>query len=265
MCNLEIYICSVQFSTSVVPNSLQPHGLQHTRLPCPSPTAGACSKSRPSSQWCHPTISSSVIPFSFCLQSFPASGSFQMSQLFTSDGLSIGVSASADKWIFRTYNEYSGLISFRIDWFDLAVQGTLKSLLQQHSSKIQPAILRLHLYLHLYLLHLLCSVFLCTHTILLEAILAHFLLSVEYKIACYEYLLMLKNGFPSLLLPLLPVPVMTEASMSFRRKGTYFQAKNYISISSEITETALSIRRRKTRKSRVKRKGKKRRGERRRE
>ena len=182
-----------------------------------------------------------------------------MSQLFISGGQSIGVSASADEWIFRTYNEYSGLISFRIDWFDLlAVQGTLKSLLQHHSSKASILQLHLYLHLHLYLLYLLCSVFLCTHTIFLEAILAHFLLSVEYKIACYEYLLMLKNGFPSLLLlPLPPVPVMTEASMSFRRKDTYFQAKNYISISSKITETTLSIRRRKTRMSRVNRKGKK--------
>ena len=93
-----------------------------------------------------------------------------------------------------------------------------------------------------------------------EAILAHFLLSVEYKIACYEYLLMLKNGLPSLLLlPLPPVPVMTEASMSFRRKGTYFQAKNYISISSKIAETTLSIRKRKIRMSKEEGEKKKRR------
>ena len=70
------------------------HGLQHTRLPCLSPTPGACSNSCPLSRWCHPTISSSVIPFSSCLQSFPASGSFQVSQLFASDGQSVGVSAS---------------------------------------------------------------------------------------------------------------------------------------------------------------------------
>ena len=86
---------SVQFSHSVVSDSLQPHGLQHTRLPYPSPTPEACSNSCPSSQWCHPSISSSVVPFSSCLQSFPASGSFQMSQFFTSGGQSIGVSASA--------------------------------------------------------------------------------------------------------------------------------------------------------------------------
>ena len=85
---------SVQFSRSVVSDCLWPHGLQHTSLPCPSPTPGAYSNSYPLSQWCHPTISSSVIPFS-CLQSFPASGSFQMSQFFASGGQSIGVSASA--------------------------------------------------------------------------------------------------------------------------------------------------------------------------
>ena len=84
----------LQFSCSVVSNSLWPHGLQHARLPCPSPTPGACSNSCPSSQWCHPTILSSVVPFS-CLQSFPASGSCQMSQFFVSGGQSIGVSVLA--------------------------------------------------------------------------------------------------------------------------------------------------------------------------
>ena len=124
------YVC-VQFSHSVVSDSLWPHGLQHTRLPCPSQTPGACSDSCPSIWWCHPTISSSVDPFSSCLQSFPASGSFPRSQFFPSGGqywnFSFSISPS---------NEYSRLISFRIDWFDLlAVQGTLKSLLQDHSSK----------------------------------------------------------------------------------------------------------------------------------
>ena len=76
-------------------STLWPHALQHARLPCPSPTPRACSNSSPSSQWCHPTISSSVIPFSSCLQSFPASGSFPTSQLFASGGQGIGVSASA--------------------------------------------------------------------------------------------------------------------------------------------------------------------------
>ena len=88
-------IVSVQFSRSVVSSSLQPHGLQHARLPCPSPTPGACSNSCPSSWWCHPTISSSVDSYSSCLQSFPASGSFQMSQFFASGGQTIGVSTSA--------------------------------------------------------------------------------------------------------------------------------------------------------------------------
>ena len=96
--SVEITQCdnkSLQFSCSVVSDSLQPHGLQHVRLPCPSPTPGAYSNSCLSSQWCHPTISSSVIPFSSCLQAFPASGSFPMSQFFISDGQSIGASASA--------------------------------------------------------------------------------------------------------------------------------------------------------------------------
>ena len=115
-----------QFSRSVLSNSLRPHGLQHTRLPCSSPSPRACSNSCPSSQWCHPTISSSVVPFFSCLQYFPASESFPVSHFFLSGGQSIGVSALA---------EYSALISFRINWLDLlAVQGTLKSLLQLCSS-----------------------------------------------------------------------------------------------------------------------------------
>ena len=111
-------------------NPLKPQGLQHGRLPCASPSLRVCLNSCPLSQWCHSTISSSVIPFS-CLQSFPASGSFPMNWLFTSCAWSWGFSLSISH-----SNEWSGLISFRIDWFDiLAVQGTLKSLLQQHSSK----------------------------------------------------------------------------------------------------------------------------------
>ena len=88
-------IPSVQFSCSVESDSLQPHGLQPIRLPCPSPTPRACSNSHPLSWWCHPTISSSAIPFSSCLQSFPASGSFSVSQFFSSASQSIGASASA--------------------------------------------------------------------------------------------------------------------------------------------------------------------------
>ena len=86
---------NVQFSGSVVSDSFQPHGLQHTRPPCPSPTPRVYSNSCPLSRWCHPTIASSVIPFSSCPQYFPASGSFQMSQFFASGGQSTGVSASA--------------------------------------------------------------------------------------------------------------------------------------------------------------------------
>ena len=120
---------SVQVNHSVMSDSLQPHGLQHARFTCP-PIPVAYSNSCTSSRWCHPTISS-VIPFSFCLQSFPASGSFQwvssLHQVAKLWSFSFNISPS---------NEYSGLISFRIEWSDLlAVQGTLKSLLQHHSSK----------------------------------------------------------------------------------------------------------------------------------
>ena len=122
---------SVQFSRSVMFNSLWPHGLQHARLPCPSPAPTACSNSCPSRWWCHPAISSSVVPFSSCLQSFPASGTFPMSQFFTSDGQNLAASASAS------------VLPMNIqDWFPLGWTGwislqskTLKSLLQHHSSK----------------------------------------------------------------------------------------------------------------------------------
>ena len=111
---------------------LQPHGLQHARLPCPSPTHRLCSNPCPLSWWCHATIASSVVPFFSCLQSFPSSVSFPVSQFFTSGGQSTGVSASST----NPSSEFSGLISFRIDWFDLlAVQRTVKSLLQQHRPK----------------------------------------------------------------------------------------------------------------------------------
>ena len=114
---LSIYVYSVQFSCSVVSNSLQPHGLQHARPPCPSPTPGVYPNSYPSSQWCHLTISSSVVPFSSCPQSFPASGSFQMSQLFPSGGRSIGVSASTSVLPMNTQDwsplEWTGWISLQ--------------------------------------------------------------------------------------------------------------------------------------------------------
>ena len=112
----------VQFSRSIISDSLRPHGLQHARPPCPSPTPGVYSNSCPLSRWCHPTMSFSVVSFSSCLQSFPASGSFPMSQFFASGGQIIGVF----RFNIIPSNEYSGLISFRMDWLDLlAVQGTL--------------------------------------------------------------------------------------------------------------------------------------------
>ena len=109
-------------------DSLQPHGLQHTRLPCPSPTSRTCSSSCPSSRWFHPTISSFVVPFCFCMQHqgfFKLVSSSHQKPKYWSFSFSISLS-----------NEYSVLISFTIDWLDLlAVQGTLKSLLQHHSLK----------------------------------------------------------------------------------------------------------------------------------
>ena len=128
-CGRPLLLHWVQFSHSALSNSLWPHELQHARPPCPLPTPGVHPNPCPLSWWWHQTISSSVILFSSCLQSFPVSGSIQMSQFFTSGGQSFCFSISPS-------NEYSELISFRMDWLDLlAVQGTLKSLLQQHSSK----------------------------------------------------------------------------------------------------------------------------------
>ena len=122
---------SIQFSRSVVSDSLRPHESQHARPPCPSPTPEVHSDSCPSSQGCHPAISSSVVPFSSCPQSLPASESFPMSQLFAwwPKYWSFSFSIIPSK-------EIPGLVSFRMDWLDLlAVQGTLKSLLQHRSSK----------------------------------------------------------------------------------------------------------------------------------
>ena len=123
---------SVQFSCSFMSDSLWPHESQHTRPPCPSPTLGVYPNSCPSSRWCHPAISSSVVPFSSCPQSLPASESFSNESALCKRwpkywSFSFSISPS---------NEHPGLMSFRMDWLDLlAVQGTLKSLLQQHSSK----------------------------------------------------------------------------------------------------------------------------------
>ena len=94
LCCIDCYNYSVQLSCSVMSDSLWSHGLQYARPPCPSPTPETCSNSCPLSRWCYPIVSSSVIPFSSCLQSLPASGSFPMSQFFASGGQSIGVSAS---------------------------------------------------------------------------------------------------------------------------------------------------------------------------
>ena len=110
----------IQFSCSVVFDSLQPHELQHARLLYPPLSPGVCSNSCPLSRWCHPTISSSVVPFLSSSQSFPASGSFPVIPIRW---------PKCWRFIISPSNEYSGLISFRIDWFAiLAVQGTLKSL-----------------------------------------------------------------------------------------------------------------------------------------
>ena len=118
---LQVAVCfllsSVQFSRSVMSNSLRPHEPQLARPPCLSPTPGVHPNPCPSSPWCHPTISSSVIPFSSCLQSFPASGSFQMSQLFTSGGQRIGVSSSTSFLPMNTQDwsplEWTGWISLQ--------------------------------------------------------------------------------------------------------------------------------------------------------
>ena len=122
-------VFSVQFSHSVVSDSLKPLVLQHIRLPCSSPTPRAYSNSCPSSWWCHPTISSWVISFSSRLQSFPASGSFPLSQFFTSGGQSIWVSASASVLPLNIQD------LFPLGWTGWCLQVALKSILQHHSSK----------------------------------------------------------------------------------------------------------------------------------
>ena len=118
--NWSIIYILLLLSHSVVSDSLLSHGLQHSKLPCPSPTPGACSNSCPSSRWCHPTISSSNIPFSSCLQFQWVSSLHQVAKVLDLQNQSF-------------LKEFSGLISFRID--HLAVQGTLKCLLQRHSLK----------------------------------------------------------------------------------------------------------------------------------
>ena len=125
---------SVHFSCSVMSDSLPPHGLQHVRPPCPSPTLRACSNPCPLSLWCHPTISSSVVP----KRKLPAFNLVQHQGLYQWVSSSNQVANVLEFQLqHQSFNEYSGLISFRIDWLDLlAVQWTLKSLLQHHSSKV---------------------------------------------------------------------------------------------------------------------------------
>ena len=120
------WLSLLQFSCSVMSDFLRPHGLQHAGLPCPSPTPGACSNSCPSSRWCHPTVSSSVIPFSSRLQSFPASGFFLRSQFFASGSQSTGISALAS------------VLPMNIqDWYPLGWTGLI-SLLLRDSEESSP-------------------------------------------------------------------------------------------------------------------------------
>ena len=135
--NAYIFLIKLQFSRSVVSDSLRPHGLharlQHARPPCPSPTPRACSYSCTSSRWCHPTISSSVVPFSSCLQSFPASGSFSVSQFFASGGQSIGVSASTS--ILPMNIQY---------WFPLGLTGLISLLFKGLSGVFSNTVVQKH-------------------------------------------------------------------------------------------------------------------------
>ena len=133
---------SVQFNRSVVSNSLRPHESQHARPPCPSPTPGVHSNSRPSSPWCHPAISSSVVPFSSCTQSLPASESFPMSQLFASGGQSTGASASAS------------VLPMNIqDWFLLGLTGWISLQSKGLSRVFSNTTVQKHRFLALSFLH----------------------------------------------------------------------------------------------------------------
>ena len=150
----EINWISVQFSRSVMSDSLQPHGLQHTRLLCPSPTPGVYSNSCPSSRWCHPTISSFVIPFSSRLQSFPASGSFPMSQFFASGGQRIGVLALASVLPMNIQDwsplGWTGWISLQFKWLSRVFSNTTFQKHQffsaQLSSELCPTLTSIHDY-----------------------------------------------------------------------------------------------------------------------
>ena len=133
--NIPLYYSFSSVESLSRANSLWPHWLQHIRLPCPSPTPRACSNSCPLSQWCHPTISSSIIPFSSCLQSFPALGSFPMSQFFTSSGQSIGASASVLPMNIQDWFPlgWTGLISFQSNGLSWVFSNTT---VQKHRSLV---------------------------------------------------------------------------------------------------------------------------------
>ena len=139
---------SVQFSRSVASDSLRPHGLQHTRIPCPSPTPEACSNSCPSSGWYHPTMSSSVVPFSSCLHSFPLSGSFPVTQLFTSGGQSMGASASASVLNIQDWFPlgWTGWISLQSNRLSRVFPNTTVQKHQFFSSVYTPTLLSIHDY-----------------------------------------------------------------------------------------------------------------------
>ena len=129
----------IKFSLSVVSDSLWTHGLQHARLPCPLPTPGACSNSRSLSWWCHPTMSSFVVPFSSCLQSFPASRSFPMSQFFASGGQSIRASASASASVFPVNIQ---------DWFPLGWTGWISLQSKRLSRVFSSTTVQKHQFFH---------------------------------------------------------------------------------------------------------------------
>ena len=145
------HFSSVQFSRSVMSDSLQPHELRHARPPCPSPTPGVYTNSCTSSWWCHPAISSSVIPFSSSPQSFPALGSFPMSQLFTSGGQSIGVSASTS--VLQMNTQDWSLLGWT-GWISLQSKGLLRVLVSastpQFKSINSSALSFLHSPTHIY-------------------------------------------------------------------------------------------------------------------
>ena len=134
------YLTSVQFSCSVVSNSLWPHEMQHARPPCPSPTPGVPTNPCSLSRWCHPAISSSVIPFSSCLQSFPASESFQTSQLFASGGQSIGDSASTSVLSMNTQDwsplGWTGWISLQSKGLSIVFSNTTPQKYQFFSTQL---------------------------------------------------------------------------------------------------------------------------------